>query len=741
MTPSSRKERKKHQRQPDRPDPRPGRRVWLCFWLLSCLLLLERGDAQLFQTVTLVDPPLNCALTPGWAWDVPLGKLVSGEPFAEMNWVLYGAVSAAIIASLTCRFAAALGAAGGLAALAGWSLGMAPGDLIPGLLLLLINRVRRWEFRSGAGRTAALLAWMVLCAGGTCDFGLLWLYGFLGVAPGMMAAGDRRWNSREIVTLILAVGGLVALASSYRWGVLPAMLRPVSWIWLRPDPSLLPSTAFALANPESWISHALLLVVFLFGWWRLLRSNLDQLGMATVLLLSCLGLGCGRFLWLSSVALVLQQPGVPPVARPLLALRLEKLLVAGCLTIAAVRGVSSVPGLVSDVQSHLVDPGTWGIAGPAMLKNLDRSGDWQTQHLRTKYPLIINDRWDVFGDIYPLYAGVVRDIAEARNDSYLRTDFQWGGYKRWLKSWSPVLFVADSDDLDAIRRLSLSPDWKIAGIDARRTVFVPPDDPQALRIVQRASGTLLRLEWPGLSGTPLDENVVVTSRPADFLRVAAVLAAIRMPYAALRVLRTGPDPHNLALEAGAYLELAHRVQRHAGTPSLLDQFRAISRIRKYNRRLLTDAAVRARLTAGLAGLEQALPAQESLENTSPDHLAQAGVSADEIQIRQALARGDAAECAALLKRLDGPLASYYAVLAAGEDASPAQLLERLRSMLAAPGMPERLQGEAWFYLGCLANEVGDPLTAAESFARSDKIDPASPFAPLRSLYLRQITGS
>ncbi|MBC8115493.1 MAG: hypothetical protein H7062_14000 [Candidatus Saccharimonas sp.] len=754
-----------------------GAGAFLSLWCLSAVMVLGRFDGRVAENVRVVSPPVDCVLAPDWAWSVPLGRIVDGTPISELPVWIFAPVCGAAIAWVAVRITTALGIAAGLIGLAGWSLAVDPHDLVPGIFVMAIASTFRWNPKENVRKLAASIACLAAAVLVTLEFGFLCLYAGSLFWPAVRKRLGSTTSLRTVGTVTVpVVGGLIAAALLHSTGFAAALLRPINWIWIRPSLELLPSMGFALTTPDGWPSHLLLCCSLIMCWRQWLVSRDDRcLSVATLLLFSCVGLGCGRLLWLATFALAATTHGMP---NPILTARRDRLLFAACCAMALVNPLAHLPDISREVLGvgappRRVAPHEWSMSGPVMLMNLDQSSDWQSADIHSRHKLLLNDRWDVFGDFYPDYIAACRDVAEIRSDSYLRTDGRWGGYQRWLRRWEPVLLVTDSNAVEDIRRLSMSPHWKILGIDGRRTVFGRADDPQARPAMQRAGATLSRLEWPGLLGTALDANVIVVHEADEYRRAASVLEAIRLPCAALRVLRAGPQAVSLQQEAACYLELSHRAGRYSGTASLLDQVRAVSRARRISRSMRMDPGTRLRMAYGLSGLglhelagdiaasvhsgasswwassdqrRQASSLATGRSAVEPsDHAPSApkpgGVSETEVSIRRSLEQGDVAACRPLLDQLELPARPFYSMLVAAADASTAQSLTDLRSVLERPDFPVRLRGEAWFYLGCLATEIGDPPTAATAFSRSAEFEPSSPFAPLRTMFLRQIAGS
>lgn len=719
-------------------------------WLLSTLFILGNSTRWGSDSAFIVAPPLNCAYTPQGAWSAPLAWLNGGSGLPiEVPFWLGAVLGGALIAVLSRQLAGTAGVAAGCLALAGWSLGAPADQLLAGGLTLGLVRI---SSRAGEGhrrRLLALLIGLTLAPLITLEFGWVWLSIALCVVPRLIRTISpvRRWWF-----WLGGIAGLVGVAAVTHFvvaGFLPALLRPVSWFWLRPTTDLLPSTGFALTVPGRWPVNVLLCSILSVCWWLIcVRSTDHRSSWGPVVVLSAIGLACGHYLWLATWTLAAILP-LSPIPRTLVATRRQWLLIAAIAVAAMARPVAIWPAVVQEVLGNgtptgRLAPAEWPLAGPVMLTNLDRCREWESAELRSQYPLMLNDRWDVFGGIYPRYAALCRDIVESRSDRYLRSDGEWGGYTSWINESQPALLVVDSHRLDDLRQLSMNPHWSVLGIDGQTTMLARSADPRTQQPLLKASSTLYRLEWPGMSGTPLDENVIIAESAQDHRRVALVLAALRLPYAALRVLRSEPSATQPDLEAICELELAHRAIRYAGAPSLIDQSRGISRVRQaqqdgWHRGDLRVLVVRSLATLGFIELARQVAFPEDIGNVPEQtSLSDAASDSAESQLRLGLEQGDLPRCRQLLDQLEPATRLYYTALVNAADNSPDRTADELRQVLGQTDFPERLRGEANFYLGCQAIEAGDPPTAATAFSRSAEIAPESPFASLRSLYLRQI---
>ena len=421
-------------------------------------------------------------------------------------------------------------------------------------------------------------------------------------------------------------------------------------------------------------------------------------------------------------------------------------MIAGSVAISAARLAGHSTYFLASLLDtppppRLIDPTRWETSGPVLLMNLDHASDWQTPRCRESFQLLLDDRWDIFDDLYPNYANVCRDIGNIRAISYLRSDGQWGGYIRWTNEWKPTLLVVDSRDRDVLRRLSLSPDWRVVGIDAKRTIYAWDDAPQNKRQLAYATNTFLRLEWPRPLPDDWDSRLLVAHEPREWRRVASVLSAMRLPYAALRTLPLDWEWETEKERAWAYTELAHRTHRHAAETSLLDQFRAVARLRRGLEESRFSGKEKVRIARGLAALDLAELAHEfePFANAPPESKPSPDATPEQ-HLRHALARADAARFPQLLPQLSSSVRRFYEVLTSANHKTARELFIDLTTVLAAPQLPDRLRGEAWFYQGCLAIEAGDSQAATHAFTESQRTDPTSPFGSLRKFHLAQLAA-
>lgn len=704
--------------------------TWFWLWLLCGLFILGSHPHWLSDTVRIVPAAAASLTAPTSIWLVPLSRIPDADTWSTWWYVLFAGAAAVVITTIchgpdrACSFDRLLAAVG-------LSLLVRQGDLWCAAALALLATF--WTSPASNPR-APSSGWLIgviagLAVLGTLEFGLVLLFSIVvltTIALDNPQDSKARW--RSWAPLMLFTAG-TAVAGIGLPGFVPAALRPINWLWLRPVDDLMPSLSSVGSSPVHLAALALIAPFCGRCGWSALQNNRNLLrpGMLAVCLF--LAFACQRYCFLASLAWMSTFPELPAggfrLSRP-------RVVWATVLIVAVGRAgwVADFSPLASPLPvARRIEPRSWETAGPVILLDLDQSREWQSAELARRFPLVVDDRWDATGSRYADYAALCRDLREVRIHSYLRSDGQWGGYKRRLQAWNPTLVVVESTDVEAIRGLSLSPDWRIMGIDGVRTIFGRADEPTNLPQMQHALQCLVTLEWPAqLSGFSL-ENTIVAGDIGDDRTVAGALCALRFPYAALRFVRQDRSVESKRLRASCHLELAHRVAAHASTGSLLDQFRAIVGARAAIRHLPRNSTQRLWMTRGIQGLET------RFESGSDDSLA-----TDEQHLRAALLTGRVEDVAPRLDRLSEPLRSYYGALADALQRTPPEICSSLQVAIAGfdDRIPADTKSEAQFYLGCAAIEAGDSLLAVAALEASANWSPDHPFREIRNVYLRYL---
>lgn len=705
--------------------------TWFWLWLLCGLIIVGSHPHWLGDTIRIVPAAAASLTAPSSIWLVPLSRLPGADTWSSWSCVLFAGVAAIVITTI-CHGLDLACSLDRLLAAVGLSLLVQPGDLWCAAAIALL--VAFWP-SPVLDRRDSPSKWLIpviagLAVVGTLEFGLVLLLSIAVLTTiALVSQQDSKAWWRNWATLA-SLAAAIALAGIALPGFVPAALRPINWLWLRPAADLMPSLSTAAKSPVHLTALALAAPFCGRCGWSALQSHRNFLRLGLLAALLFLALACQRYCFLASLAWMSMFRELPAGG---LCLSRQKLVWVTILIAAIGRA-----GWITDFSSIVlrlpvarrIEPLLWETSGPVILLNLDQSREWETAELARRFPLVVDDRWDAAGAEYAAYGALCRDLREVRDHSYLRSDGRWGGYKRPLQAWNPALVVVESTDVEAIRSLSLSPDWRVMGVDGTRTFFGRVGEPENLPQMQLALQCLITLEWPArLTDFSLD-NTIIAGDIRDDRTLAAALCALRFPYAALRFVREDRSAESECLRASCHLELAHRVAAHASTGSLLDQFRAIVGARAAVRHLPGNSAARVWMSRGIQGLETRF---ETSPGNSPVD--------DEQHLRAALLAGRVEDITPRLEQLSKPLRSYYDSLVDAPNRTPPEICSSLRAAIANfdDCIPTDTKSEAQFYLGCAAIEAGESLLAISALEASSNLAPDHPFREIRNVYLKFLT--
>lgn len=720
-------------------------------WFISFLMLISVAEGGPFQTVRVLPTEVDAVLAPEWAWESPILWLSSLEPLAECPYWLY----AAVVSFLITRFLRARFQSGpaefsesGIAPiiLAALSLQVRPVELVTATIVVGAAKILTHPCSDGRSRgrsiglVTAVVAAVTLCV----DFSIVLFFlliGWLRHSSGCLSV-------RQTVAVLTGVAIVCGLGLICFLGFAEAFARPVTW-W-RVAENHVPMIPSSGDGFLTWIPLGLTVVVVIHSWclaWSSARRQSVQL--LALLAFSLLALTCRYYHWVSLLGVVSCTDYAEPNRRTFVRGRLLRWCLVPIVLLSLASQFESYRSfaLTGRWPRQFVDPVQWNTSGRVMLMQPEFSSRWQSERLSNSFRLIVDDRWDLFSARYRNYQLVCRDLSEFRSSRYIRSDGTWGGYRQWTEKWKPTLLVVDSSDLDGIRRLALSPDWNVVGIDSHRTILAAAGEPKNANQIRTAGRLLSELEWPSPKFDGSYGNVLVASGSTARMKVARVLLAMRLPYAALRVMPEAADPSHY-LSAMCHFEISHRIFRHTHTHSLLDQYRAI-----YHLRLCVDsnqlsATQLIRIARGLEGLSEPGTAIEFVKQLSEqsgfntpqerqwatelivrcepqvaDEL-RVGMQKLDASIRRALRSGDLSAVNSCLKTMVGREREFFEVLASAISNSPEDVYRELIALLNAPDFPNRLRGEALFYLGSLAIEIGDSPSAATAFSASIQVEPS-----------------
>ncbi len=734
---------------PVRSTEKSGWRV-AAFWLAAVLLLLSGGPVP-GELVRLLDSR-EPTLWGGAGWQVPLGEVSVLDPLLEVSYLLFALLGATLITGLAWLQRSLFPAPVLLVGIAALALGMKPEFTVPAAVLLAVNAgisVTRSPGKQLAILVGGILA-AILC---TREFGLVTV-GLL-IGPGIDLFRTLKKKPAFLVTagVILVLSGLTfvpGFAETAARFATPGLTPHAE--------RLIPSARSVIGGEPLRVSEWILLALLLLAVVHAVRSS-DRLLQTFALVPAALF--CSHYLWLVAFLLCVsfRKPtllGTSP--------RVDRIALVAGVFLAGFQAAPQLPAVIGfvlgDPNEHRLEVAEWESRGHVLLMNLDDANEWQPGRMRKRYDLVLDDRWERARDRFEDYAVLCRDLNEGRAGSYLRSDLGWGGYAPVLDRIEPTLLVQSSDNLIEIRRLSLSPHWRILGIDAERTYFGYTDDRTIQPQGRRAIELLNQLEWPRGKAESLPANTIVASSWEDSLKVSAVICAIRFPYAAMRYLSDDGAIETLKQRSWCWVEISHRVRRHAGTTSLLDQSRAIAGFREALESEGASADELLDMAVSLDVLEAYGPAVEFAQasllegSLSPERrteaealIVKAGAAREmqvgsgdepEQRLRLYLKTGDRQLATELFSQLSANRQPFYAFLIGAAERSAVDLYHELSGLIDAGRIPSDLVDEARFYQGCLGLEAGDTYAAVTAFQASREIAPESRFTPLREMYLLRL---
>ncbi len=726
-------------------------------WLLSFLLMISAADGGPFQMVRVLPAPADSVLTHESAWQPPLLSLGVSQIISECPYWLFAVVISFLLSWLvrSCfRDQRAQRNESGFEflILAALSLPVSLVDLSTASLFIGAATLLVQPYPAINSRLAWLkflvttIAAVIICV----DFSFVLLV----LLVGWLKHSRQFVPGRQIAYVVTGFTSLLIGGAIFIPGFAAALGRPLTWSAVAENH--LSMSLVSVDDSTTWVAFGLTLFVVVHSWclaWKTTRRTPELL--LPLAFFSVLSLTCRYYQWLSLLGIVSCSDYSVSVRRIVLSDRLLRWSLFLIVLLSLAPRFDSYCSFVMTGHwpRQYVDPAEWGTSGRVMLMHPDNSSRWQTAASRKSFQLLVDDRWDIFGDEYRNYRLVCRDLSEFRSSRFLRSDGTWGGYKQWTEKWKPTLLVVDSSDLDGIRRLSMSPDWNVVGIDSHRTILAAQGEPENASQLRIAARLLSELEWPSTQFDGSYGNVIAANGSSAQEKVARVLLAMRLPYAALRVMPQTDNPTD-DLSALCYFERSHRVFRHTQANSLLDQYRAVYHLRKLAAGNELSAKQLIRVARGLETLGESETAIEFAtqlfdQSKSTDFreqkwatelIARCKIQRDkktlrfkhqqDASIRHGFLSGNQTAVSRYLDRLSGREHDFFNILAESIHNTPEDIYFELIDQLNDADFPEHLRGEALFYLGSLAIEAGDSQSAVNAFSASIQ---AAPNQPLNSI--------
>lgn len=690
---------------------------------INAFAMLARFPYWISERVSLIAPESRCLLSPTNVWQVPLASTTANEWLTEIPLLLSAPIAALI---LTCLVWHIFPTQQFLTALLGASLSLVirPLDIVPllGILVLAVCLKRDTFDRLPGARLFLILLVTIGMIVTTLEFGLilLWLTSLLLL---QRRRGTEFGTSNVVDVLVLV--GLVGTVSMLHPGFLSTWMRPVSRLGVVSSPTLLPHMQPTVVCSLAWP----LLIGLCVAAWQTLRAHPhSKLLWVTMLWLGIVTFACRDYAVLGA-ACVLSL--LPVCRRPMLLGQYDKAGLTGLLLIVlAVFSWRTDKTSVLAGQSPVrhVDPSAWSTTGTVLLTDLSHAHRWQSGSMTKQYTLVLDDRWEVFSSHYADYLRVVTDLKQGHVLAFLRDDGTLGGYQRSIVKWDVALVEVDATDLAAVRRLTYSPDMKFLAADEQRVILGNQNLPEIRPQLAASLQAIMMLEWPTPQHDLAIDSVLVANTDRSALRVANLLCAMRLPYAAMRFIREDTSESAERTRTLCLLELAHRALRQSSTGSLLDQHRAVVRLlNEAQQGWWEPAAVTRRLQAlGAVDRSELLQARESDRRSA---------------IRKALLAGDREFASKRLDEFaaDSSEAALYDVILKSPALAPGEIRAHLTKVLdSTSDIDDSLRAELYFYLGCLALEIGETESAIQGFRASLFVDAESAFSFLCRFHLSQL---
>lgn len=729
---------------------RPPRTAFAGWWLIAFGLCCAKCLVTLQSDVFLLEPASIMASSSLSlvVWELPVLRVgILQDGLLVSKW-LAAAIAAALIVWLLNRLARRRSIGFSVVVIALLASAWAPEHLLTWFWLIIIGPLLqvdsdcRWTWR----HLVLGLIGLVGSAVTTVDFSMVLILVLVSVSDKILRERRRTGKlNRPALTLVVIALTASVVASFSLDGFANTLLRPLTAMQMA-----VLETPFAGLEPvtSSWLESLLLAATISLVIGDLQNSlSADPSGRPNRIgLLIVLGVGvfCRYYIPIVMPVLLfysafghmkLLQAQKPPASLQLpTQWVLRFVVVLSVIGITAIHTIGLRPVLSANpFRQRLVNLKALTGEVKVLLMSPGMTSHWKGPEAPLRTQLLLDDRWDRFR---PGQAETVQqvfaDFARGRREIYLLENGESAGARRWIDSQKPDLLVLSSNDWTAIRQLSLNPNWNVIAIDGRRTVFATADRPDLNMRAGDASRLWFFLEWPNPRSQVSLEGFLEPGLDSDSVKVAGVLNAMRLPYAALRVL---PDVDSFEADlqrAWSYTELVVRCARQNGRTSLLDLIRARKLIDQLRAQRRPSGIVPEKLERLELALKKAvdLKFQPRVQTPGSDSSGAKGrryvlegrfKEAEDIGV-DASVNSDARMVSILLTGLKGSADNWQ---------------DRLRGVADSPDCPVNVRHEILFYLGCLALENREVEQAVSCFQQA--LATPDGFSNLCQLYLSQLT--
>ena len=731
---------------------------------ISLLLLLLQSTIQPDTNVILLDMPYQSVGSAHPGWNVPISNWLSIDDVAKYPAWIGCLIQATVITWLIrsrndCQSTILTALTVVLL-----SLTTTAANSIAIILTVFATRhaICSWSLSSERSLAHWIVSGAVICTVSalvTVDFGFVWLILTAGLCRRLAVAAQHRQQTntergsslgaRTIATTTVTI----AVASTAAWLIqvtFPAfgraMFRPLTAMAANPDLTVI-SHPFVTATGFGICMALLPILLVNEGYLRMLKSPIDghpqQLASLIIgVTLGVTGVLSGYYFTLSVAAVLAtmdtrflfwKHANAHPKLVKFRIIPALTLILAGLATASVCLEELQVSSF--SISDRLVQSNNWRINGNVLLTDLSTAREWKARTDTDGLQLLFDDRWDITGDNEKKFFEVVHDLRLGRKDRYRRSDGSFGGYVTALSQWNPTLIVFNSRDVAAIRRMTFDPDWKLVAIDTRWTVFASTVNRDSMRMVTQAADLFYFLEWPHHRNQFQLDGILELGTPHDSRVVSSVLVAIRLPYAALRVLPDDNREETQLIQAQSYTELAQRTKRQTGRSSLIDHYRAVLRFQELQHSGFRDSDEQKIISQYLTRLTES-DISDQLSGVNDTSLSDPAI---DLSIRQALMAGDRTKVRELLQELTGkPEQQFYAAIESLHSSGISTVISRLDAVKQDEELRADLRQEALFYLGCLSIEEGQTDNAIKYLSECRAASARSVYDGLVELFLRQL---
>jgi hypothetical protein len=711
---------------------------WLRWWLTTYTLVLAANADRLSDSIWIFVPRSINLLT-ATAWNPFLANWLASAGASQIPLFIVGLALSGSLTVVGCFAARQMPVE-----LAGvWFILVAVCFPIDHTLVMVFTVAAAWMSVSCVRRSAAIQ----LCGA----FGMMILAAslFTQIAwPAAVFSGaffsqlcNREHGtqiSRALSTICVWCAGVVA-GCVWLPGFFFAILQP--WLAMTNPQfrAVMPSVSLVPIRAVHWILFVSFVILLATLLWRHSSCPRGRIARCTVLtVFAALGLGGWNSLLLSGCMMAIFPSWTVMVSSPG-SRRLPFVGIAAAIVLMGIQWQRFGADLLFvRIEDRRINPHQWQVSGRVLLTNLDQSSDWHSSSDSPMFSLVLGER-ACSREVVQRYLEVCTDWKASRRERFLRADGSWGGYFTAFQEWEPNLIATDAGDVETVRNLSLDPNWKVIGIDSRRVIFGSMDDARLTPQIQNASQSLLHLEFPGRRRPAELSRTLMRGNRADAREVAIALTAMRLPYAALRILPDDDHVRTLEARTWCYVELAHRCRSHSGQVSLLDQYRAMKGLRQLRAASSMSGETQERVERAITALDLDDDGSTHLQ-PRPDNSSDFAVSEAEAELRQSLAMGDVDAINGLVQVVNSsPERLFFeAIVKMGDDdtESAIRLLDRA---VESGELSAGFQHEAHFYLGCLAIENGDSQKAITQLELAVKSQSSGMFSPLAEFFLFQLS--